>query len=205
MRARFALGAMSAVSALAFAGLSVAAPVLKAPPLKTAAPAAPPAPAPSASAPAAPAASAAAHAAPSASAAPGKAEEAKAGEKKGGGPDAGKAKEDKPGHKPWENLTKLEDRLDALRKDVAERKKTLADRRTAEQERVRLRWGTVATFPAVREELRLHAMRSARLQRIQELAEVEGKKAAEARVARAIEREESRHERRMQALAGGAK
>lgn len=198
MRTRFALGAISVVSVLGLAGLASAAPVLQAPaPVNK-----PPAATPSAQPPAA-AAPSATPPAPSAAAPAAGASGAAAPGASGAIPPAAPSAEK---HKPWEHLTKLDDRLDALRKEVAERKKTLAERRQAEQERVRLRWGAVASSVAMREELRLHAMRSARLQRIEELAEVEGKKTTEARVAKLIERENTRHERRMAALAtGGAR
>ena len=63
------------------------------------------------------------------------------------------------------------------------------------------RWGALVDRPSVQEELRLHAMRIARLTRIQELAEVEGKDAVEARALKAVDRENARHDKRMQELA----
>lgn len=201
MRTRFALGAISAASALGLAGVAFAGPpILQAPPPANRAPAA----APSAKAPAPAAPSAAALGQVPSAAAPGAAPSGAPGAAPSGAP--GAVPPAAPGaekHKPWEHLTKLDERLDALRKEVAERKKTLTERREAEQERDRLRWGAIVTSPAVREELRLHAMRSARLQRIQELAEVEGKKTTEARVNKLIQREDTRHEKRMAALATG--
>jgi hypothetical protein len=107
---------------------------------------------------------------------------------------------------------KMEDRLEALRQKIDTRRKTFEERRDAEQERVRIRWGALIDRPSVQEELRLHAMRIARLTRIQELAEVEGKTAVEARAIKAIDRENARSDKRMQELAmtpaaipGGAK
>jgi hypothetical protein len=107
---------------------------------------------------------------------------------------------------------KMEDRLEALRLKIETRRKTFAERRDAEQDRIRIRWGALVDRPSVQEELRLHAMRIARLTRIQELAEVEGKNAVEARALKAIDKENARHDKRMQELAltpaaipGGAK
>jgi len=107
---------------------------------------------------------------------------------------------------------KMEDRLEALRQKIDTRRKTFEERRDAEQERIRIRWGALIDRPSVQEELRLHAMRIARLTRIQELAEVEGKAAVEARAIKAIDRENARSDKRMQELAmtpaaipGGAK
>lgn len=96
---------------------------------------------------------------------------------------------------------KLEDRLEALRQKIETRRKTFDDRRAADQERTRIRWGSLVDRSSVQEELRLHAMRIARLTRIQELAEVEGKTAVEGRALKAIDRENARHDKRMQELA----
>jgi hypothetical protein len=96
---------------------------------------------------------------------------------------------------------KLEERLEALRQKIETRRKTFAERRDAEQDRIRIRWGALVERPSVQEELRLHAMRIARLTRIEELAEVEGKSAVEARALKAIDRENARHDKRMQELA----
>jgi len=107
---------------------------------------------------------------------------------------------------------KLEERLEALRQKIDTRRKTFAERRDAEQDRIRIRWGALVERPSVQDELRLHAMRIARLTRIQELAEVEGKDAVEARALKAIDRENARHDKRLQEIAltpagvpGGAK
>jgi hypothetical protein len=96
---------------------------------------------------------------------------------------------------------KLEDRLEALRQKIDTRKKTFDERRQAEQERIRIRWGALTDRPNVQDELRLHALRIARLTRIQELAEVEGKTAVEGRALKAIDRENARHDKRMQEIA----
>jgi hypothetical protein len=107
---------------------------------------------------------------------------------------------------------KMEERLEALRQKIDTRRKTFAERRDAEQDRIRIRWGALVDRPSAQEELRLHAMRIARLTRIQELAQVEGKTAVEARALKAIDKENARHDKRMQEVAltpagvpGGAK
>jgi hypothetical protein len=97
-----------------------------------------------------------------------------------------------------------EQRLEALRERISQRKGSFADRQKAARERTQIRWGSVVFLPPVREELRGHAMRVARLERIRELAEVEGKPQIVARATQALERENARHERRMGALATGA-
>jgi len=96
---------------------------------------------------------------------------------------------------------KMEERLEALRQRIDARKKTFDDRRAAEMERVRIRWGVLVDRPNVQDELRLHAQRIARLERIQELAEVEGKTAVEARALKAIDRENARSDKRLQEIA----
>jgi hypothetical protein len=98
-------------------------------------------------------------------------------------------------------LSKLEDRLDALRLRVESRQKTLPDRKKAEQDRTRLRWGGVVDQPAVRTELSDHSQRVARLERIQELAIVEGKQAVADRATKAITKENLRHDQKMATLA----
>ena len=78
-------------------------------------------------------------------------------------------------------------------------------RRKTEQDRTRTRWGALVEQPSVVAELKTHAERTARLGRIQELAEVEGKPAVAARAQRALAAENARHEKQMQTLAGGGK
>ena len=62
----------------------------------------------------------------------------------------------------------------------------------------------MALLAPVKDELRLHAERVARLERIKELAHVEGKADLVARATRTLERETTRHESRMKLLAAGA-
>ncbi|HVU00493.1 MAG TPA: hypothetical protein VHE30_02035 [Polyangiaceae bacterium] len=100
-------------------------------------------------------------------------------------------------------LAKLDDRLDALRKRVEERTATRAARKQAQQDRDRIRWGSLVDQPKVRAELDLHAMRVARLERIQELSQVELKPADAARASKALDKENVRHEKAMTALAAG--
>jgi hypothetical protein len=99
----------------------------------------------------------------------------------------------------------LDSRLAALTKLIAERKTTVDARRQKEQDETRTRWGALVDQPAIAAELKTHAERTARLGRIEELAEVEAKPAIASRAARALYAENSRHEKQMQALAGGAK
>jgi len=96
-------------------------------------------------------------------------------------------------------------RLAALTKLIEERKSTIDARRKAEQDQTRVRWGALVDQPAVVAELTTHAQRTARLNRIQELAEVEGKPGIAARAGHVLANENARHEKQMQTLAGGAK
>jgi hypothetical protein len=91
--------------------------------------------------------------------------------------------------------------LDGLRLRVEERQRTIDQRRQAEKDRIRLRWGALVSVPAVHDELKAHAERTALLERIEELGQVEGKTNEVARAVRALTRENARHERQMQALA----
>ncbi|MAQ15216.1 MAG: hypothetical protein CMN30_10540 [Sandaracinus sp.] len=61
-----------------------------------------------------------------------------------------------------------------------------------------------AVPPAVRAELRVHARRMAKLQRISDLADGADDDTNEDRAERLMEREQARHRARMQALTGGA-
>jgi len=110
-----------------------------------------------------------------------------------------------PGEKPITGT--LEERLDALRKRIDARKQSIDARRQANRDRLRARWGGLVALPAVADELRIHGERVARLQRIQELAQVEGKPAIAARAGATLARENARHERKMASLAsaGGAR
>jgi hypothetical protein len=98
-----------------------------------------------------------------------------------------------------------EQRLEALTKLIADRKSTIDARRKAEQDETHVRWGAVVDQPPVQAELKTHAERVAQLQRIQELAEVEGKPQVVGRAGHALASENARHEKQMQTLAGGAK
>jgi transcription initiation factor TFIID subunit TAF12 len=100
-------------------------------------------------------------------------------------------------------LAKLDDRLEALRVLTDQKKTTLPDRKKAEQERTRLRWGSVVDQPAVRTELADHSDRVARLERIRELGTVEAKPAVVDRATKALEKENVRHETKMGTLAAG--
>jgi hypothetical protein len=82
-----------------------------------------------------------------------------------------------------------------------ERRKTAPDRAKQERDNIRRRWAQVLDRAPVQDELRRHAMTVARLHRIKEIAEVDGKSEMSARATAAAERENSRHEQRMSALA----
>jgi hypothetical protein len=103
------------------------------------------------------------------------------------------------------NTLPSESGLEGLRKWAADRKATLDARRLAEQEGTRTTWGSLVDQPAVVAELRTHAERTARLERIQALAKALGKPAITSRAQRALTSENLRHQRQMQTLAGGAK
>ena len=100
-------------------------------------------------------------------------------------------------------LASMDARLDALRVRIENQQKTMLDRKKAEQERTRARWGNVVDQPAVHSELDDHAQRVARLQRIQELGIVEGKPAVTDRATVALNKENVRHDQKMATLAAG--
>jgi hypothetical protein len=83
-------------------------------------------------------------------------------------------------------------------------KRPKEDRRREHRDRIRQKWGDeVVRTPALRNELRVHAWRLARLTRVRALAEGENKTELIARVDSLLAKEEARHERRMAEL--GAK
>jgi len=103
------------------------------------------------------------------------------------------------------------------RKEVAEARKELKeawgklretrkDRRQARREELKKTWGDLPKHPAVKNELKLHAWRMARLKRIRAIADSEGKKDTVARVDKLMEKEKQRHQKRMDHLKskGGA-
>ncbi len=89
-------------------------------------------------------------------------------------------------------------------KDVKEARKKRRDDHLAE---VRSKWGDVAKAPAAKEEMRVHARRMARLNRVEKLAKDAKKDAIVKRANAAQEKEKARHEKKMGELkaAGGAK
>jgi hypothetical protein len=81
-----------------------------------------------------------------------------------------------------------------------ERKEKREERKAKRQERVkeiRAKWGDMVNRPAVRNELRIHAQRMARLNRARRLAEEAQKTDTVARIDKLIERERTRHQAAM--------
>jgi len=103
------------------------------------------------------------------------------------------------------NTLPSESGMEGLLKWANERKATIETRRTAERDLTRATWGSLVDQPAVVAELRTHAERTARLERIQALAKALSKPTIAARAQKALTSENVRHQRNMQALAGGAK
>ncbi|MFO0613752.1 MAG: hypothetical protein U0414_14260 [Polyangiaceae bacterium] len=66
--------------------------------------------------------------------------------------------------------------------------------------KVKERWGKLLENAAAREELRVHARRTARLERMKDLAEASGDDDAKAKVEKLIADENARHEARMTAI-----
>ncbi len=96
------------------------------------------------------------------------------------------------------------------RQEVAEAwaklRETRKVRRQERRDEVKKKWGAVSEHPAVKAELKLHAWRMARLNRIRTIAKAEGKTEVVARADKLIEKEKARHEKHMEALKnkGGA-
>lgn len=96
---------------------------------------------------------------------------------------------------------------DKLRVEWAKLRETRRERRHAEREAIRQKWGTLADHPAVKAELKVHAWRMARLKRIRAVADAQGKTATVARVDSLIAKENERYQKHMDVLQkdGGAK
>jgi hypothetical protein len=93
-----------------------------------------------------------------------------------------------------------EDGGGATEEQRAERKKQRESRRAEAREKAKAKWGDELKKPPVREELRRHVRRMARLARIKEVAT---EKKNDARVKKAdelMERERARHQKRMEQL-----
>src|SRR5262249_14685074 len=81
------------------------------------------------------------------------------------------------------------------------RKHTEDQRRQAEREEIRRKWGSALDKHAALEELRRHARIVARLDRIKDIADSEDKPELAKRASDALERENARHEKKMAAFA----
>ena len=68
----------------------------------------------------------------------------------------------------------------------------------------RAKWGDTLKKPGVKEEMKLHARRLARLRRMAKLANAAKKDAVEKRAKTLIEKEKSRHEKKMEELKAAA-
>jgi hypothetical protein len=93
-----------------------------------------------------------------------------------------------------------EELKDEWKKKRAEWKQKREARRKERREDLKERWGDLLLRPAVREELRVHARRMARLQRIEFLAEATGKPELKTKADKLIAEEDIRFNARMAAL-----
>ena len=86
-------------------------------------------------------------------------------------------------------------------------KETRKERRKERREEIKKLWGDLSDKPAARAELRVHAWRVARLNRMRTIAKAEGKDAMVTRIDGLLEKEKARHKKKMEQLKdkGGAK
>jgi hypothetical protein len=89
---------------------------------------------------------------------------------------------------------------EAVRKKLEQLRATRKERRAARLAKIKQKWGGLVTHPAVRAELKVHAWRMARLDRVRELAAAEDKTDVVARVDKLIAKEEARHDKHMGVL-----
>lgn len=88
----------------------------------------------------------------------------------------------------------------ALKAAWAKLKETRKERRQERIAAIKKQWGELHARPAVRAELKVHAWRMARLNRMRALAQAEGKDAVVARIDKLIEKEKARHQKHMETL-----
>lgn len=89
------------------------------------------------------------------------------------------------------------DDLKDARKDLREARRERAKAKKAE---LKAKWGDLLGRPAVKQELRLHAMRMAKLHRMAKLAKEKGKDDLAKRVDALVAKENARHDKRMEQL-----
>jgi hypothetical protein len=87
--------------------------------------------------------------------------------------------------------------------DVKDPKKDRADRRRKAISYARARWGALLRQPAAQAELRLHAMRIARIDAMESVAKRSGKDALVPRIAKLRDKETARFEQRMRWIQDG--
>jgi hypothetical protein len=79
-------------------------------------------------------------------------------------------------------------------------KESRTERRKAKLAELKAKYGDIVDKPAVRAELRLHAMRMAKLHRLERIATAQGKDDAAKRVQALVTKENARHDKRMDEL-----
>jgi hypothetical protein len=119
-----------------------------------------------------------------------KAEDDEHGKGKGGGPPGLSAKDD--------------ERHKMLRERFEERRKTRGERAKSERDELRRKHGASLRHQPLQQELRRHARIVARLERIKEIADADGKTELSARATAILAKENARHEKRLASLAAPA-
>jgi hypothetical protein len=109
-------------------------------------------------------------------------------------------RKEKREEKREERQEKREERREDRQEKREDRQERRQERRKDRRDKIKAKWGDLHKHPAVREELRRHARRMARLNRILALAEEAKKDDVVKRVKDLIAKEEARHDKRMTAL-----
>lgn len=92
------------------------------------------------------------------------------------------------------------ERGEEAKEEAKENRGDRAERRKHRVEELRKMWGDSLSVPAVREEIKVHARRMARLRRMKELAVEEKKTKLVERIDALITKEEDRHKKHMETL-----
>lgn len=93
----------------------------------------------------------------------------------------------------------IEDRQER-REDRKELREDRQEKRKAHRRELREKWGDAIKKPAAKDELKVHAVRMARLTRARAVADENGKKELVARIDKLIEKEKTRHQAAMEKI-----
>lgn len=131
---------------------------------------------------------------------------------KAGAEDAKEAREDakearKDAKEAREDAKEARDEArEAIKEAWKKRRENWKERRKERREEIKAKYGAITDKPAVKSELKVHAWRMARLNRMRTIAKAQDKTAVVERIDKLLEKEKARHQKHMDTLKekGGA-